>query len=191
MFVSQLLDSFIAKDLLRLMAEKPHIYSCDTRQGLSALKKEALSLSIKYIHSFKGIYHQAKLTGICIGSHWWHEHNSITDETTALQDLLLLASRVSSTDFHVLDLNDKGLRQTIQICLVKGFENGIRLGQKIAQIHEPTNTPITTASLHALLIQLSPRQQKTTQMAPQRITKQLGRQIRIRRLKNTRQITKC
>ena len=103
----------------------------------------------------------------------------------------MLASRVSSTDFHVLDLNDKGLRQTIQICLVKGFENGIRLGQKIAQIHEQTNTPITTASLHALLIQLSPRQQKTTQMAPQRITKQLGRQIRIRRLKNTRQITKC
>lgn len=181
MFISQLSNGFIAKDLLRLMEEKPHIYTSDSRHGLYALKKEALYLSTKYVPSLKGMYHQAKLTGICISSGWLSDNHSLPDETSVLQNLLMLANRVNVSDFHQLNLDNKSIRQIMEHCLIKGFENGIRLGQKIATKHQQsqTQTPMTTSLLHTYLLELTPPCPQQKRIARHKTGKRRGRQSRL------------
>ncbi len=147
-------DVFVIRDILTLVEQHPETYCVTSLRGLSNLKDLGVKTSAKRVKSFRGTFQQAKLTGFCIASGWIEQHKGIKNSDDLLPELIALSSVMESADFARLNFTDKNFEEAIELSVVHGFENGVRLANiATAEFNRSfkQGQPISTTFLHSFL----------------------------------------
>ena len=165
-------EGFIVNDILEALKSHGDKYSCETFKGLTALKTLGAKLSAERVKCYRGMFHQAKLVGFCLSSGWIHTNRADTKQKNQLPELMLLLSAMETADFKREALSDKSPEQAIEFCLIRGFEQGVRLGMLARQNLQKQG--ITTQTLLGFLNRSA--QSEPVIPAPQKIVAQ--KQIR-------------
>lgn len=121
-------EGFIVGDILEALKSHGDKYSCETFKGLTALKTLGAKLSAERVKCYRGMFHQAKLVGFCLSSGWIRSKQVAGEQKNQLPELMMLLSAMETADFKREALSDKSPEQAIEFCLIRGFEQGVRLG---------------------------------------------------------------
>lgn len=152
-------DNFIITDILKEINNKSEFYSCDTLKGLNALKALGVKLSTSRVKSYPGTFIQAKLAGICLASGWAKKYAKGIMTDSLLPELFKIEFSMNWRDFNV-NISNKTHEEAIIFSLMRGFENGIRLGRMAKE--QLKGQPITTEYLVHFLKQHTEQQNKNT-----------------------------
>ena len=121
-------------------------------------------LSRHRVKSLRGTFQQAKLAGLCLSSGWFKRYLLSESKDSFIPELMRLIISLSTSDFTRISLSDKTSEKAIEICLIRGFESGVRLGQLAAQQFK--GHAMSTENLVLFLDNIHKQMQSKTYIVP-------------------------
>lgn len=125
-------DSFIVQDVFSALIQEPEKYNVYSLKGLNQLCDLGINLCVKNVKSFRGSYFQAKLIGVCLSTGYYNIHkNNMSDNNTVFDLIEMLGHMGTHFEKEIKYSAKQKPEDVMRIHLIRGFEDGIRLGRRI------------------------------------------------------------
>lgn len=127
--------ALIAYDLLSAVSKNTTTYNIKTNDGLNALKQLALRLAERNVKSLRGTFEQSKLVGFCLTTNWFDKNKEalLREDSDIIRDLFCLSNSITGNRAENESLMIFEGKETLDSCVTKGFQSGIKLGVRVIQ----------------------------------------------------------
>ena len=163
-------DSFVVQSVFSVLTHESEKYNIHSLKGLNQLCDLGIHLCVKKVKSLRGSYFQAKLVGVCLASGYYKAHQDNICEKGRVHDLIDILGHLGTHFEKEINLycGQQTPENIMRIYLIRGFEDGIRLGKRICM---KQRRPLSDSKDIIQAIQVDFRE-KQRQKSPMRIIKQ-------------------
>ena len=135
-------ETMIAYQILLEVNEHPEKYNIETQSGRTHLYMTTMKLAQKKVKSLRGAFDQATIIGFCLASNWNKKNKAFLnkDEQQSLQEFMILNKFITN---HKNDFSKKSIPSSLEEALIKGFQNGYKLGINYAIGKDNRRLPLT------------------------------------------------